>query len=111
MAKDPLVIITREQLEAYRSTISPGMILTAPIEAIGENEPASSLKKPVKRECVVLSTHQHFARVKGLKKEGEFSVKYIDLYTNNPVPKEILNLPIFKATKEEEVISEESDEE
>ncbi len=107
MADPKGIIVTSEQLRMYAEYLQPAMVVIAPIVTTPPGETKCSIGKEFNRECVILSTYPHFARVQGLNGEGIFCVKYIDLYTRNPVPRDIQTAPQFKAPRREEVISEE----
>jgi len=110
MQNVPGLMVTKKQLEDYSKYLEVGMIVTAPI-LITPNDMGSktATKKETNTQVEIIGVYPHFVRVKGLKKEGVHAVKYIDLYTRNAVPKEILETPFYTAEKDERVIKEDSD--
>ena len=97
------IIVTNNQLRMYADYLQPGDVVIAPIDTNGDSKKNKDI---LGKECVVLNTYRNFAEVQGLHGEGTFSIKYIDLFTRNKIPQDILNAPIYAAQKEEEIISE-----
>ncbi len=106
--KDAGPMVTRDQLIAYSKTLSPGMVVTAPVPVSPKASAGNAIsKKEVQNiSCMILEVYPHIARVQGLNGEGEFYVPYIDLFVRNKVPQEILQQAKFAAPKTEKVVEE-----